>query len=87
LIVVGGLNVLNGGSPESEIPGKKDGLKAMSPDELRTWGARWLQEPDMCAFLLWEYSGSYLARPEIQSAVADLAAMARAYPKRSCRKG
>lgn len=86
LVIVGGLNVLNGGSPSSDIPGKKDGLKAMSPDELRTWGARWLAEPDMCGFFLWEHSNSYFSRPEIKAAIADLADKARAYPMRSCKK-
>jgi hypothetical protein len=62
-------------------------LKGMSPNELRTWGARWMEQPGMCAFLLWQYDSSYLARPEIQAAITDVAAMARAYPKRSCMKG
>jgi hypothetical protein len=87
LNIVGGLNVLNGGSPSSNIPGKRQGLKGMSADELRTWGARWLAEPNMCAFLLWQYSESYFARPDIKAAIQDLAAQARAYPKRSCKKG
>lgn len=86
LNVVGGLNVLNGGSPESNIPGKKDGLKGMTPDELRAWGGKWLAQPGMCAFLLWEYSDAYFSRPEIKEAIADLAAQARAYPMRSCKK-
>jgi hypothetical protein len=58
----------------------------MTADELRTWGSRWLDEPDMCGFLLWEHSNSYFARPEIKAAMAELAAKARAYPKRSCKK-
>ena len=86
LIPVGGLNVLNGGSPSSPIPGKRQGMKAMTADELRAWGAKWLAEPGMCAFLLWEYSDPYFSRPEIKAAVTDLAAQARAYPKRSCKK-
>jgi hypothetical protein len=86
LNIVGGLNVLNGGSPDSPIQGKREDLKAMSPDELRTWATRWFAEPGMCGFWLWEYSESYFARPEIKAALDDVVAKARAYPKRSCLK-
>jgi hypothetical protein len=87
LTIIGGLNVLNGGSPSSGIPGKREGLKGMSADELRTWGSRWLKEPDLCGFLLWEHSSSYFSRPDIKAAMEDLAAQARAYPMRSCKRG
>jgi hypothetical protein len=84
LNIVGGLNVLNGGSSQSGIPGKKAGKFAMSADEVRAWGERILAEPGMCAFLFWEYSDAYLSRPDIRAALEDLVAKARDYPQRSC---
>jgi hypothetical protein len=87
LNVVGGLNVLNGGSPNSGIPGKSATKNAMNAEELRTWGGAFLNRPGMCAFLLWEWKADYFARPDIQAAIADLAAKARAYPKQRCKKG
>jgi hypothetical protein len=86
LKIVGGLNVLNGGDKDSGIPGKAEGRNAMSPDEIRSWGAKFLEVPNMCGFLLWEYSARYFDRPDIQAAFADLAAMARNYPKKSCAR-
>lgn len=86
LKVIGGLNVLNGGSDTSGIPGKGQGKHAMSADEVRTWGAKFFAEPNMCAFLLWEWDAEYLARPDIRAAVEELAAKARAYPKQSCAR-
>jgi hypothetical protein len=84
LALVGGLNVLNGGSKTSGIPGKWAGKFAMNADEIRAWGTRFLSE-DICAFILWEYDSTYLARPEIREALAELAQIARSLPKRECR--
>jgi hypothetical protein len=84
LTIIGGLNVLNGGSESSNVPGKKQGKNGMSADELRSWGSKMLAQPGMCAFLLWEWSDSYLARPDIKAALDDLTAKARDYPARSC---
>lgn len=86
LKVIGGLNVLNGGSKSSGIPGKGQGKNAMSADEIRNWGGKFFAEPNMCAFLLWEYDSDYLNRPDIKAAVEELAAKARNYPKKSCAR-
>ena len=86
LNIVGGLNVLNGGSKNSGIPGKSATKNGMNADELRTWGGKFLDQPGLCAFLLWEYKSDYFARPEIRAALNDLAAKARAYPKQSCKR-
>jgi hypothetical protein len=86
LNIVGGLNVMNGGSSHSGVPGKKSGKFAMSADELRSWGEKLLAEPGMCAFLFWEYNSAYLSRPDINAAMQDLVAKAREYPQRSCGK-
>lgn len=84
--VVTGLNVLNGGSKSSGIPGRRQGKNAMSADELRSWGGKLLAQPNLCAFLLWEYDEEYLSRPDIKAAIDDLAATARSQPSKACGK-
>jgi hypothetical protein len=84
LNVIGGLNSLKGGSPEHGI--KRGPKYSMGADELRKWGSRFLDEPGLCGFLLWDWDDTYFARPEIPPAVADLAAKARNYTARSCKK-
>jgi hypothetical protein len=85
LALVGGLNVLNGGSGESGIPGRKEGKYAMSASEIRSWGGDFLSEPYICAFLMWEYDSQYFSRPDIQAAVAELKQQAESHPKKPCR--
>lgn len=85
LAMVGGLNVLNGGSNTSGIPGTATGKYAMNADEIRTWGRTFLAEPYICGFLLYQYDEAYLARPDIQAAIADLGQMAHNLPTKSCR--
>jgi hypothetical protein len=86
LKIVTGLNVLNGGSKSSGIPGRRQGKNAMSADEIRSWGGKLLAQSNLCAFLLWEYDEAYLARADIKAAIEDLAAMARSYPKTDCSR-
>ncbi len=83
--VVGGLNLLNGGSGESGIPGRREGKYAMSADEIRDWGSRWLAEPYICAFLMYYYDSAYQSRPDIQAALSELSEKARDLPKKECR--
>jgi hypothetical protein len=85
LAMVGGLNVLNGGSKTSGIPGKAAGKNAMNADEIRSWGRTFLAEPYICGFLMYQYDPVYLARPDIQSALSDLAQIARNLPTKACR--
>jgi hypothetical protein len=86
LKLVTGLNVINGGSKSSGIPGRRRGKNAMSADEIRSWGGKLLDQPNLCAFLLWEYDEAYLARPDIKAALDDLAGKARSYPTTDCSK-
>ena len=58
----------------------------MSADELRSWGKELLAQPNLCAFLVWEYDEEYLARADIQAAMEDLSATARAYPTNNCSR-
>ena len=57
----------------------------MNADELRSWGRRVLTGPYICSFLMYQYDSTYLARPDIQAAMAELSEIARNIPKRDCR--
>jgi hypothetical protein len=85
--LVGGLNVLDGGSGSSGIPGHKDDKFAMSANEIRTWGAAYLAEPYICGFLMWEYEEGYFSRPDIKEVIAELKEKATNRPKKECRPG
>ena len=84
LRLVGGLNVLNGGGSDSGMPMRGERRYPMNPAQLREWGRRYLTEPDLCAFVLWEYEEGYFAIPEVQAALAELSRQAAALPERSC---
>lgn len=85
LALVGGLNVLNGGTGESGIPGKSEGKFAMSPGEIRSWGDAILSEDYFCAFMMWQWDSTYFARPEIEAAVAEISKKATTHSERACR--
>jgi hypothetical protein len=85
LALVGGLNVLNGGSGSSKIQGTKRGKFAMSADEVKRWGEAYLAEPYICAFLMWEYTESYFSRSDIKGVVAQLKDQAKGRSKNQCR--
>jgi hypothetical protein len=85
LALVAGLNVINGGSSTSGIPGTRPGKYGMSASELKTWGGALLEEPYICAFIVWQYDSRYFSRPAIKAAFEDLGQMARSYPKKACR--
>jgi hypothetical protein len=85
LAMVGGLNVLNGGPPNSGIPGEGEGKFAMNADQVRTWGKRFLSEPYLCGFLFFQWEPGYFNRPDIKAAMGELATMAAGMPNRVCR--
>ena len=89
LALIGGLNVLNGGSKDSGIPGAAEGKFAMNADELRAWGTKYLNNAPLCAFFLWQYDEHFLEyyeRPGIKEALADLKKIAEGMPKKACKK-
>jgi hypothetical protein len=90
LIMLGGLNVLRGGGPESGLlngdPNDERPKYFMNAAQISKWGKRFLSEPGQCGFLLWEYDSAYLARPDIAAAVSDLEKLARGLPNKSCLK-
>jgi len=85
LAMVGGLNALNGGSKDSGIPGQAEGKFAMNADELRTYGRRFMSEPYVCGFLLFQWEPVYMNRPDIKAALTDLVNYAAQLPKKDCR--
>jgi hypothetical protein len=78
--------VLNGGSKNSGIPGRKVGKFAMSANEIRNWGGAILAEPYFCAFIMWEYDPAYFSRSDIKAALLELKEKAAAHPKQPCRR-
>jgi hypothetical protein len=87
LALVAGLNVLNGGSASSGIPGRTAGKYAMSASELRTWGGALFSEPYICALFIWKYDQGYYTRPDIKAALLDLNHLAESHSKEACRRG
>lgn len=85
LAMVGGLNALNGGTEDSGIPGQAEGKFAMNADQLRTWGRRFMSEPYVCGFLLFQWEPGYMNRPDIKAALGDLASFAAQLPNKDCR--
>ena len=86
LSYITGLNLLNGGSGESKIPGRRQGKFAMSANEIRTWGGIMIADPYVCGFVMYQYDPNYLARPDIKAALEELKKKADAHPKQSCRR-
>jgi hypothetical protein len=86
LVVVGGLNVLKGGGPTSGLPNPSDDSKFyMNASQLRSWGKRFLSEPGLCGFLLWQYDPLYFSRQDIEAALKELKQQAATLPNRACR--
>jgi hypothetical protein len=86
LALVSGLNLLNGGTGESGIPGRKEGKFAMSAREITNWGNAVMADPYICAFVMWEHDEKYLARADIKTALAELKKKAEAHPEQACRR-
>ncbi len=87
LILMAGLNVLKGGGPESGIPSPSgDNKYYMDATQLRSWGKRFLAEPGLCGFIMWQYDSVYFSRPDIIAAMAELKQQAERLPNRACRK-
>lgn len=92
LALIVGLNVFSGGDGSSKIASPAKGKWAMSADELRRYGAAMLSQTKPCAFEMWRYESAnsefkdfnYFRRPEIQSAMDELAALAARTPGRPC---
>ena len=86
LALVGGLNLINGGTKTSGIPGRGPGRYGMSAGEIRTWGGALLSEPYLCAFFVWQHDTDYLSRPGIREALTDLSRKAASHSEQKCRR-
>ena len=82
--LVVGLDVLNGGTKASGIPGATSGRYAMSATQLRTWGSTLLAEPYACGMFNWRYDAVYNGRTDIRSAMSDLALKTKAHVRTTC---
>ncbi len=85
LVLLAGLNVIDGGGETSGMPSYREGKRAMNPSQLRSWGGRFFAEPDICGFIMWEYREDYFSRSDVIAAMRDLSQRAEALPKRTCR--
>lgn len=84
--IVLGLNVLDGGNGSSKIPGWSRRQWAMSANEMRTYGAAVLNQSYACAFFMWAHDTNYYGRTDIELAMAELSAKAKAHAKTSCQQ-
>jgi hypothetical protein len=87
--LVVGLNVLDGGSRGSGIPGYSKGADryGMNASQLKSWGSTLLAESYVCGFINWKYDAGYNGRADIRSAMASLSQGAQAHARTSCRSG
>jgi hypothetical protein len=80
-----GMNVLNGGTSASGIPGTQAGKYAMSATQLRNWGSVLVAESRACGLVLQRFEPRYFGRSDIAGALADLGRKAEARHAGSCR--
>jgi hypothetical protein len=85
LALIVGLNLINGGTKSSGIPGLYKGKYGMSASQVRSWGDVLLSDPYVCAFISWMYDGPYLSRPDIKAALSELSEKAKSHPEQACR--
>lgn len=85
IALVAGLNLLAGGGRDG-LPGYRPGRNSMSASQIRSWGGRYLSEPYICAFLVWEYQSDYMERSDIKAALEDISQDARSHENKKCRR-
>ncbi len=79
------MNVLNGGTSASRLPGTTRGRFAMSGNQLRTWGSALVAQRQVCGLLMSRYDAGYFGRSEVEDAVAIVGEKARTRAATSCR--
>jgi hypothetical protein len=80
-----GMNVSNGGTSASRLPGTTSGKYAMSASQLQSWGSTLAVQPETCGLVLSRYDAGYFGRSDVKAAVATVAEKARARTAKSCR--
>jgi hypothetical protein len=81
-----GMNVLNGGTSASGIPGTQDGKYAMSATQLRSWGSTLVADSRACGLVLQRYEARYFDRTDITGAIAELGRKAGDRQATSCKR-
>jgi hypothetical protein len=84
LALIVGLNLLDGGTRTSGLPGPTSGKYSMSASQLESWGTALLSDPYPCAFISWKFDAKYMGRSDIQSAVTRLSQQASVHAGSSC---
>jgi hypothetical protein len=79
------MNVLNGGTSSSQLPGTTEGEFAMSASQLRAWGSALVAQNRVCGLFMSRYDDRYFGRSDVKEAVSVLADKARAHAATSCR--
>jgi hypothetical protein len=79
-----GLNISKGGQGSYDAAGENG--SPMSGAEILQYGRALLDSPYACAFISWDSRASVIHRPDIASALRDLAAAAQAHPATPCRQ-
>ncbi|HUR93354.1 MAG TPA: hypothetical protein VMY76_02140 [Gemmatimonadales bacterium] len=82
--LVMGLNIAKGGDGSSTV-GTTDNWM-MSQAEILTYGHAMLDQPAACAFISWDNRASVIDRPEIASALQELAGAAGTHASTPCRR-
>jgi hypothetical protein len=71
-----GMNPINGGNGTSGIPGRDSGKWMMSAEEVVHYGMTLMEDPQVCAFMMWRYYPDnefhYYEIPEIAAAMDSL---------------
>jgi hypothetical protein len=80
-----GMNVLNGGTSASRLPGTTEGKFAMSATQLRTWGTALVAQSRVCGLMMSRYDEGYFGRSDVKDAVAVVGEKARTRAATSCR--
>jgi len=89
--VINGLNIADGGDGSAGRPGWRPNHYPMTAQEIRHYGGVMATVPSCGMFLNWEYDGEerwsdgsigaeYFDQPELQAALADLAALYATHP-------
>lgn len=84
LMVVWGLNVINGGDGSSRKTGTRSDRFNMTASEVLRYGRVLLPLESSCGFLLWRYESAYVENEEVLSALKTLSKEAKDLPFRSC---
>jgi hypothetical protein len=97
--VAWGLNPIDGGvrdndndgvwecpSTTTEGKGTYYPLCRMTASMVRDWGKTLIASTPGCAFLMWQYEGTYMSRQDNQQAFKDLASILGSSARKSCRR-